>query len=103
MIVNCCIDTECQLLQLHSVRDYLWQVCVQLPTSADNASLPALAVARRAAGAAAAERRAAIDRHLLLAGSTAANPQQQRAAGEWDRQSDGWTDAWQLHRPCSAY
>ena len=33
--------------------------------------------------------RAAIDRHLLPAGPTAANPQQRRAAAEWDRRTNG--------------
>jgi len=47
--------------------------------------------------------RAAIDRYLLPAGPTAANPQQRRAAVRWDRETDGRTDARQLHIPCSAY
>ena len=53
----------------------------QWRTYADNVALPAFA--RRAA-----VRRAALDRYLLPAG-----PQQQ---------TDRRTDAWQVHRPCSA-
>jgi len=34
---------------------------------------------------------AAIDRYLLAAGPTAANPQRQRAAAGWDRQTGGRT------------
>jgi len=45
---------------------------------------------------------AAIDRYLLAAGPTAANPQRQRAAAGWDRQTGGRTDARHLHRACSA-
>jgi len=41
----------------------------------------------------------AIDRYVLFAGPTAANLQMQHVVSTWDRQ----TDAWQLHRPCSAY
>ena len=63
------------------------QVGVQPPTSANNVALPAFAATRRAA--AAAERRVSIDRYLLIAGPTAAKSQQQRAADEWDRQTDG--------------
>jgi len=63
------------------------QVCVQLPTSADNVALPAAFAAVRAvlrpmqlsAG------RAAIDRYLLHAGPR----QQTRMTGRTDRQTDG--------------
>jgi len=51
-------------------------VCVQLPTSAVNATLLAFAAERRLAG------RAATDRYLLPGGRTAANPQQRSAAVE---------------------
>jgi len=40
-------------------------------------------------GMAAAEHLVAIDGYLLLSWPTAANLQQQSAAGEWDRQTDG--------------
>jgi len=40
----------------------------------------------------------------MAVGRTAANLQQRRAAAAGlDRQTDGRTDARQLHRPCSAY
>jgi len=64
------------------------QVCVQLPTSADNVTLPTFAANRHAAapccGTAAAGRpaAAAVDRYLLPAGPTAAKPPQRRAAAE---------------------
>ena len=67
-------------------------------TYADNVALPAFA--RRPALSPAA---AAIGRFLLPAGPTAANAQQRRAAGEWDKQTDGRTDARQLHRLCATY
>jgi len=59
-------------MKISLITTYLQQVCVQLPTSAEHAALPASAAAaeRRPAG------RAAIDRYLLAAGPTAANPQQ---------------------------
>jgi len=98
------------------------QVGCQLPTSADNVALPAFA--RRCCSAAVADR-ATIDRYLLPAEPTAANPPRRRAAVGWDRQrntyrqspqqqtrgsgvrlsdgtdrqTDGRTDARQLHRP----
>jgi len=49
-------------------------VCVQLPTYADNVSLPAAAAAIIA---------------LLSTGRKAANPPNAAAAGEWNRQTDG--------------
>jgi len=62
----------------------LKQVCVQLPTPADDVALPAFAAARRAAAPLLLTAgRAAIDRCHLVAGPTAANLL--RAAGEWDR------------------
>jgi len=64
------------------------QVCVQLPTSADNVTLLAFAAERNVL-----LRRlvaAAIDRCLLLAGRTAANPPEWHAAvNRRDRQTDG--------------
>jgi len=58
-------------------------------------ALPAFAAARRVdAQLLLTAGRAAISRYLLAV----ANPQQRRAAGEWNRR----TDARQLHRPCSA-
>jgi len=69
------------LLLLH-----LQQVCVQLPTSADNVTLPAFAAVRRvAARLLLTTGRAAVDRYLLAA----ANPQQWRSAAGWDRQTNG--------------
>ena len=66
------------------------EVSVQLPTSAVNVTLPALAAARCAAIPCCDAGRTAIDRYLLPAGSTAANPPH---AAEWangtDRQTDG--------------
>ena len=60
------------------------QVCVQLPTSADNVALPAFAAARHTAvRLLLTAGRAAIDRYLLHAWLSAANPQQRRAAAEW--------------------
>ena len=68
------------------------QVCVQLPTCADNVALPAFAAERRAAApCCCGAGRAAIDRYLLPAGPTAANLPHAAAAGEWDRQTDGRT------------
>jgi len=50
------------------------QVCVQLPTSVDNAALPAFTAARRAAARLLLTAgRAAINRYLLAAGPTTAN------------------------------
>jgi len=67
---------------------------------ADNVALPAFAAARRAAAwLQLTAGRAAIDRYLLAAGPTAANPQLQRAAVRWDRQTDRRTDG----RPTVAY
>jgi len=64
------------------------QVCVQLPTCAENVALPAFAAARRAAAPCCCDAgRAAIDRYLLPAGPTAAN----------------LPDTVPFHRPCSAY
>jgi len=61
----------------------LKQICVQLPTSAVNATLFAFAAkCRAAAPLQLSAGRAAIDRYLLPAGRTAANPQQRSAAGE---------------------
>jgi len=85
------------------------QVGVQLPTSADNVALLAVAAAR---GAAVADRRptgrAAIDQYISWPpGSAAANAQQRRRRpdcgtdGQTNRRTDGRTDARQLHRPCS--
>jgi len=73
------------------------QVCVQLRMSADNVELPAYAAARRVAADRQLAGRAAIDRYFMSAGSTAATPQQRCA-----EQTDGRTDARQLHRPFSA-
>jgi len=57
--------------------------CVQLPTSADNATLLAFAAERHAAAPLLLSAgRAGIERYLLLVGFTAANPQQRRVAGE---------------------
>jgi len=76
------------------------QVCVQLPTCADNVALPAFAAARRAAApCCCGAGRAAIDRYLLPAGPTAANLPHAAAAGEWDRR----TGTVPFHRPCAAY
>jgi len=83
-----------------------WQVCVQPPTPADNVTLLAFAVERRAAVC-----RAAAGPRLIDISCPPANPQQQRRAaarkGRTDRRTDsrtdGRTDARQLHRPCSAY
>ena len=77
------------------------QVCVQLRTSADNVELPAYAAARRVAADRQLAGRAAIDRYFMSAGSTAATPQQ-RCADGIEEQTDGRTDARQLHRPFSA-
>jgi len=69
---------------------------VQLPTSADNVALPALAAVHRAAarllllltaGPPAAQQ--SIDISWLAAVPTAANPQHWRAAARWDRRTDG--------------
>ena len=58
---------------------------VQLPASADDVTLPA--VAAEHAGL------AEIDRYLLPAGPTAANPPHAAAAVDrWDRQTNGETD-----------
>jgi len=57
---------------------------------ADNVAL--LAARRAAAWLRLTAGRAAIDRYLLAAGPTAANPQLQRAAVRWDRQTDRQTD-----------
>jgi len=65
----------------HTTGNQYKQVCVQLPTSAVNVELPALAVAR--AG------RAAFDRYFLPAGPTAANPLHAAAPREQDRRMDG--------------
>jgi len=40
---------------------------------------------------------AAVDRYLLFVCAASANPQQQRVAAGWKRQTD-----MQLHKPCSA-
>jgi len=69
--------------------------CVQLPPSADNVILPAFALAQLLQIAAV---QPSIDISLLAAGPTAPNPQQWGAAAWW---TDAWTDARQLHRPCS--
>jgi len=61
------------------------QVCVQLPTSADNVTLPAFAAVRRAA---ARLLLGAGQQSIVHTGPTAANPQLRNAAGEWDRQTD---------------
>ena len=74
------------------------QVCVQLRASADNVELPAYAAARRVAADRQLAGRAAIDRYFM---STAATPQQ-RCADGIEEQTDGRTDARQLHRPFSA-
>ena len=56
---------------------------MQLPTSADNATLLAFAAERHAAAPLLLSAgRAGIERYLLLVGRTAANPQQRRVAGE---------------------
>jgi len=69
------------LLQ-HSAATAFQHIRVQLPTSADNATLLAFAAERRAAAA-------AINRYLLPAGPGAANPLQQHASFDrWDRQTD---------------
>jgi len=78
------------------------QICVRLPTTANNVALPAFAAARLLLTAGLA----AIDRHLLPAEPIAANPPQQRAKAGRDRQTgqtDRRTDARQLHRPCCVY
>jgi len=63
---------------------FIEQVCVQLPTSADNVTLLAFAAAERRAAV-----RRVIDRYLLPAGPTAANPPQRYAVVDrWDRQTD---------------
>ena len=57
------------------------RVCVQLPTSAVNAALPAFAAARRAAApSCCGAGRAAIDRYVLPVGCTAENPPHDTAA-----------------------
>jgi len=66
------------------------QACVQLPTSADNVTLLAVAADRLAAGCLAAT---AVDWYLPPARPTAANPS--HAAGvvdKWDRQTYVQTD-----------
>ena len=67
------------------------QVCVQLPTYADNVAPPAFA----AVGA-------AIDRYRLPAGPTAANLQQSVVHAWTDRQTDRRTDTVLFHRACCA-
>ena len=69
------------------------QLCVQLPTSADNVALLAFAAARRAATwLRLAAGHAAIDRYLLVAGHTAANPPQRRATNQMlERWTNGRT------------
>jgi len=69
------------------------QVCVQLPTSADNVELPAYAAACHAvAQLLLTASRAAIDHYLLPAGPTAANSFATacsgRMMGRTDRQAD---------------
>ena len=66
------------------VRHAFKQVRFQLRTSTDNEALPAFAAAVRMLPTAG---HAAIG-YLPAAGPTAANPQQQRAAAGWDRQTD---------------
>jgi len=58
---------------LHTRRHAYQLVCVQLPTSAENVTLPAFT-------AEGAGRAAIDDRYLLAAGPTAANPPQRRRA-----------------------
>jgi len=69
------------------VRHAFKQARFQLRTSTDNEALPAFAAAARMLPTAG---HAAIG-YLPAAGPTAANPQQQRAAAGWDRQTDGQT------------
>ena len=66
------------------------QVCVQLPTSADDVTLPAFAAERSAAARwLPSAGSAAVDRYVLPAWPTAANPQQRRVVAKcWDRQTD---------------
>jgi len=84
------------------------QVCVQLPTLADNETLLAVTAERRAAapccGAAATGRPAAavVGRYRLYSRRSAANPPHAAAARSNDR-TDRRTDARPFHRPCSAY
>ena len=59
------------------------QACVQLPTSAVNAALPAFAAVRRAAATCSNRSTSPVP-----AGPTAANPPYAAAAGEWDRETD---------------
>jgi len=72
-----------------------------LVNSAVNVTLPAFAAVRRAAGAVAAERRRCRSicpgREALRSKTAAA------VVRQWDRQTDGRTDARPLHRPCSTY
>ena len=84
------------------------QVCVQLPTYAENVALPAFAAALRAAAPCCCGTGCAtIDRYLLLAWPTAANIPHAAAAGELDRRAIRRTerrmDTVPFHRPCSAH
>jgi len=91
-----------------SVGKSLQQVCVRLPASAVNVTLPAFAAERRAAapqplsaGPPCSNRSV----YLLPAGRTAVNPQQ-RGAGANDEtvsQTDERTNERPLHGTCSAY
>ena len=62
----------------------LKQVCVQLPTSADNVALSTFVAACRAA----ARLLLSIDQYLLHDGPTAANPQERSAADKCEKQTD---------------
>ena len=76
---------------------FIEQVCVQLPTYADNVTLLAFAAAERRAAV-----RRVIDRYLLPAGPTAANPPQRYAVVDrWDRQTGGQTDTVSFYRSCA--
>jgi len=77
------------------------QVRAHLPTYAKNVAMPAFTAANPRC---CVTGRAAIGRYLLPAGLLlAANPPHAAAAGEWDRQTDRWTDTVPFNRRCSAY
>ena len=73
------------------------QVCVQLPTCADNVALPAFAAARRAAAAPAVQQSIDISYPPGLQQQTC-RTLLQRANG-----TDSRTDTVPFHRPCSTY
>jgi len=91
--------SSCKPVEPFSLNKKKTTSCVQLPTYAENVPLPVFAAARRAAApCCCGADRAAIDRYLLPVWLTAANPPYAAAADEWDRQTDGRTDAVPFHR-----